>query len=182
MPKLHQLRSLLAMTRGEYELALAEAEAMAELDPNGAESHMGLGRMYFFTAQYDRAVDSFEAAQRIDPHSRGSYSLHSALAHLALGRTGLAIKTLEDIAERWPDYSPEGTRAFLAIAYELAGRHADAQRQVALLSGDDPEARMLGIERFFSALEDKEFAGRALAAAREAGVSRKPSATRGRPL
>ena len=159
------------MTRGDYDLALIAAEAMAELDPNSAESHMGLGRIYYFTAQYARAADSFAAAQRIDPNSRASYSVHLALCHLALGRYRLAISTLEDIAERWPDYSPGGTRAFLAVAYQLAGRHADARRQAALLPSDDPEARMLGIERFFSAMEDKQFAARALAAAREAGIS-----------
>ena len=46
MPRLLQLRSLLALMRGDYDVALAEAEAMVELDPNGAESHMALGRTY----------------------------------------------------------------------------------------------------------------------------------------
>ena len=44
MPALFELRSMLALTRGDNDLALTEAEAMVALDPNGAESHFVLGR------------------------------------------------------------------------------------------------------------------------------------------
>ena len=40
---------MLALTRGDNDLALTEAEAMVALDPNGAESHYVLGQMHFFT-------------------------------------------------------------------------------------------------------------------------------------
>lgn len=169
MPRLYQLRSLIALARGDYERALAQAEAMVELDPNSAESQFALGRVYLFTGQYERAIDSFAAAQRIDPHSRGSYSSHRGLAQLALGKTDLAVSTLETVTERWPEY--QAARAFLAIAYQLADRNSAAREQVALLSRGDQEGGMLIIQRFFSAMQDQAFGARVIEAARQAGFS-----------
>jgi adenylate cyclase len=167
MPRLLQLRSLLALMRGDYDVALAEAEAMVELDPNGAESHMALGRTCFFTGQYERAIGSLKAAERIDPHSRASYAFHSALSHLALRNNDAAVSILNTVAERWPGFAP--ARAFLAIAYQLAGRSAEARQQVARLPRDDPAATMRAIERVFSAMRDRTAAARIVEAARQAG-------------
>jgi adenylate cyclase len=168
MPRLFELRSLLALTRGDYDLALTEAEAMAALDPNGAESHYVLGRMYFFAAQYERAIDSLRTAERINPHNRASYSSHLAFSYLALGKVDVAISILETVAERWPDYS--AGRAYLAIVYQLAGREAEARRQVALLPRVAPDMTMLAIERRFSPMQDRPFADRIIEAARQAGI------------
>ena len=168
MPRLYQLRSLVALTRGQYAQALSEAQAMVGLDPNNAESHLALGRIHLYTGQYERSIEHFTAAQRIDPHSRGGYSSHLAMAQLALGRTDLAVSTLETVVERWPDYQAAG--ALLAIGYQLAGRHADARKQVGRLPRGDAQTGMLGIERVFSAMKDEAFAARVIAAARQAGL------------
>jgi tetratricopeptide (TPR) repeat protein len=168
MPRLYQLRSLVALTRGDYQRALAEAEAMVELDPNSAESHFALGRIYFYTAEYESAIDRFEMAERLDPHSRGGYAAHRALAQLALGRADLAVSIMETVLERWPDY--QGSRLFLTIAYQLAGRHAEARQQAALLPRGDQGTAMLAVERIFSTMQDREFASRVIAAARQAGI------------
>jgi TolB-like protein/DNA-binding SARP family transcriptional activator len=105
MPRLHELRSMLAMTRGDYDRALDEAESMVELDPNGADSHYVLGRMYFFVARYESAIEQLKTAERINPHSRASYSSHLAFSYLALGQVDVAVSMLEAVARRWPDYS-----------------------------------------------------------------------------
>jgi TolB-like protein/DNA-binding winged helix-turn-helix (wHTH) protein len=168
MPRLLELRSLLSLARGDHDGALAHAEAMVELDPNGAESHYALGRMYFFTGQYDRAVDSLGTAVRINPHSSAAYSGHLAFSHLALGRTDLAVSILEAVTERSPDYSP--AHAYLAIAYQMAGHDADARRQAAALPGVAPDIGLRAIKRRFSPLQDRQVANRILAAARQAGI------------
>jgi TolB-like protein/DNA-binding winged helix-turn-helix (wHTH) protein len=168
MPGLFELRSMLAMTAGDYGHALAEAQSMAELDPNGAESHYVLGRMQFFMGQYERAIGSLKTAERINPHNRASYSTHLAFSHLALGRTDLAISVLEAVAERWPEYSI--TPAYLAIAYQLGGRNAEAEQQVARLSHVAPDITMLTVERRFSPMQDRQLANRIITAAREAGL------------
>jgi len=167
MPRLLQLRSMLALMRGNFDVALAEAEAMMERDPNGAESHMALGRIYFYSGQYERAIDVLRIAERIDPHSRGSYAFHSALSHMALGRDDAAVSILKTVGERWPDYTP--ARTFLAIAYQLAGRDADARQQVARVPRYDPTATMRAIERVFSTMRDRTTANRMIEAARLAG-------------
>ena len=170
MPRLFELRSLLALTRGDYDLALTEAEAMAALDPNGAESHYVLGRMYFFTGQYEQAIESLTTAERINPHNRASYASHLAFSHLALGRFDVAIAILETVAERWPEFS--AGRAYLAIAYQLAGRETEARRQVAILPGVAPQVTMLAVERRFSPMQDRQFADRIIEGARQAGIPR----------
>ena len=130
MPRLHELRSMLAMTRGDYDRALDEAESMVEVDPNGADSHYVLGRMYFFTAQYESAIEQLKTAERINPHSRASYSAHLAFSYLALGQVDVAVSMLEAVARRWPDYS--AAPFYLSILYQLAGREAEARQQLAV--------------------------------------------------
>jgi TolB-like protein/DNA-binding winged helix-turn-helix (wHTH) protein len=168
MPRLFELRSMLALTRGDHDLALTEAEAMAALDPNGAESHYVLGRMYFFTKQYQRAIDSLATAERINPNNRASYSSHMAFAHLALRKVDVATSILEAMAKRWPEFSPG--RAYLAIVYQLAGRQSEARQQAALLTRAAPDVTVLAIERRFSPMQDRGFAARMVDAARQAGI------------
>ena len=168
MPRLLELRSMLSLSRGYHDEALAHAEAMVELDPNGAESHYALGRMYFFTGQYERAVDSLGTAVRINPHSSAPYSGHLAFSHLALGRTELAVSILEAVTERSPDYAP--AHAYLAIAYQMAGHDGEARRQAAALQGVAPDIGLMAIKRRFSPLQDRQIANRILAAAQLAGI------------
>lgn len=168
MPRLLELRSMLALTRGDHARALAEAEAMVELDPNGAESHYVLGRLYFFTGQYKRAINSLKTAERINPHSRPSYSAYLAYSYLALGRLDAAVLLLEAIVERWPDYAPG--RGNLAIAYQLAGRNGDAREQVLRVRGVDPKVTKHALEARFSPMQDRPLADRFIEAAQQAGI------------
>ena len=168
MPRLFELRSMLAMTEGDYGDALATAQAMVELDPNGAESHYVLGRMQFFMGQYERAIVSLRTAERINPHNRASYSTHAAFSHLGLGRRNVAISILEAVAERWPDYS--ATPAYLAIAYQLAGRDTEARQQMAHFMRNEPSTTILTIEHRFSPMQDRALADRIIKAARQAGM------------
>ena len=167
MPRLLQLRSMLALVRGDFDVALVEAEAMIERDPNGAESLMALGRIYFFSGQYERAIEVLGGAERIDPHSRASYAFHRALSHMALGRHDAAVSILKGVSERWPDYAP--ARTFLVIAYQLAGRDDDARQQLGRVPRNDPASTMRAIEHVFSTMRDQTTANRMIEAARQAG-------------
>jgi tetratricopeptide (TPR) repeat protein len=168
MPRLFQLRSFLALTRGDHDLALNEAEAMVALDPNGDESHVALGRMYFYTGQYERAIESLSAAERINPDGRASYSAYLAFSHQALGMTDSAVAILETMAERKPDFSP--TPAYLAIIYQLAGREAEARQQAALLVPNAPDITIRAIEYLFMPMQDQSLARRFVEAGRRAGI------------
>ena len=167
MPALFELRSMLALTRGDNDLALTEAEAMVALDPNGAESHYVLGQMHFFTGQYERAINSFVTAERINPNDRASYTAHLAFSHLALGEIDRAVAMLEAVAERFPDYAT--VHLYLAIAYQLAGRGREARQQVALLARAQPETTVRTVELLYSPLQDRQLADRLSDAARQAG-------------
>jgi tetratricopeptide (TPR) repeat protein len=168
MPRLHELRSMLAMTRGDYDSALEEAESMVEVDPNGADSHYVLGRMYFFIAQYESAIEHLKTAERINPHSRASYSAHLAFSYLALGQLDEAVSMLEAVAKRWPDYS--SATAYLAILYQLAGQETEARQQLVLYSRLNPQLTMLAVEQRFSPMRDRALADRIISAARQVGI------------
>ncbi len=168
MPQLFDLRSLLALTKGDYDLALKEAEAMAALYPNGPESHYVLGRMLFFAGKYRRAIEALETAERINPHNRASYMSHLAFSHLALGRLDTATAIIETIVADWPDYS--AGRAYLAIVYQLAGRGPEAREQAELLPRVAPLMTMRTVMLRFSPLRDRGFADRIMEAARAAGI------------
>jgi TolB-like protein/DNA-binding winged helix-turn-helix (wHTH) protein/Tfp pilus assembly protein PilF len=166
LPGLFELRSMLAMVQADYGRALTEAQAMVDSDPNGAESHFVLGRMYFFLGDYRRAVDSLKTAERINPHSRASYSGHLAFAYVGLGRTDDAVAILEEVAKRWPDYS--SGHLYLAIAYQLAGRDAEARQQMAQAMSVEPRT-MLAVQHRFAPMQDRKLADRIITAARAAG-------------
>jgi tetratricopeptide (TPR) repeat protein len=168
MTRLHELRSMLAMTRGDYDSALEKAESMVEVDPNGADSHYVLGRMYFFIAQYESAIEHLKTAERINPHSRASYSDHLAFSYLALGQLDEAVSMLEAVAKRWPDYS--SATAYLAILYQLAGQETEARQQLVLYSRLNPQLTMLAVEQRFSPMRDRALADRIISAARQVGI------------
>jgi TolB-like protein/DNA-binding winged helix-turn-helix (wHTH) protein len=166
MPALFSLRSLLALTRGDYDVALTEARAMTALDPNGAEGHYAEGRILFYTGDYEAAVESLGTAIRLNPNERASYSAHLAFAHLALSDIDRAVAILEEVAERWPDYV--GGPGFLAIAYQLAGREREARQQAAITGSSG--MTMQAMEARFSPMQDRPLAERLIDAARQAGV------------
>lgn len=168
MPQLFELRSLLALAQGDHDRALAEAEAMAERDPNGSESHYVLGRMYVFDGQYERAINSLRAAERLNPHHSAPYLSHLAFAYLALDEIDVAVSILERVVQRWPNY--RAGDAYLAIAYQLAGREAEARRHVALLPRFAPDVTMHTVELRFAPMQDRQVADRFISAARQAGI------------
>ena len=168
MPQLFELRSLLALTRGDYLGALDEAEACVALYPAGAESNYLLGEMAFFNAQYERAIQALQAAERASPNNRASYSSHLAFSHVALGRIDEAVSILEAVVERWPEYAPG--HAYLAILYQLGGRQIEARRKAELLPHIAPQMTMLAIERRFSPMQDRSTAARIIEAASQAGI------------
>ena len=168
MPSLLELRSLLALTRGDHQLALAHAELMTEFDPGGSDSHYALGRIRGFTGQYESAIESLKKAERLNPHHRATYASHRAFAHLALGEAEAAVPILEEVVDRWPDY--RGGTAYLAIAYQLAGRSEEAHRQVRRLPQIVPDITLHMLELRFSPMLDREAAARFVEAARQAGI------------
>jgi tetratricopeptide (TPR) repeat protein len=169
LPELYKLRSMLALARGDQDLALAEAEAMVTLDPNGAESHYTLGQMLFFAGHYGRAIENLRVAERLNPNRRASYSSHLAFALLAEGKIDAAVRVLQEVREKWPDYVPGS--AYLAIAYQLSGREGDARGTARLSNGDGAATfSMRAIERRFAPMRDRALARRLIDAARAAGI------------
>ena len=168
MPELFKLRSMLALAKGDMDLALSEAEAMVALDPNGAESNYVLGQMLFFAGQYDRAAEHLKVAERLNPDRRASYSTHLAFVLLAEGEEQAALSILESVREQWPEYLPGP--AYLAIGYQFAGRPAAARREMSRVTELAPQVSIRSIERRFAPMQDRALAARFVDAARQAGL------------
>jgi tetratricopeptide (TPR) repeat protein len=125
-----------------------------------------VGRILFYTGDYEAAVESLGTAIRLNPNERASYSAHLAFAHLALSDIDRAVAILEEVAVRWPDYV--GGPGFLAIAYQLAGRERQARQQAAITGSSG--MTMQAMEARFSPMQDRPLAERLIDAARQAGV------------
>ena len=84
---------------------------------------VGLGSLYTWFGDHPCDV--------VNTHS-STDSWLTGLAQLALGRTAEAIALLEHQPGQLPPGHPEELHATLAYAYALAGRSAEARRQIML--------------------------------------------------
>jgi tetratricopeptide (TPR) repeat protein len=128
----HHWYSHLLMQVGRTEESLAEAKRAQELDPLEPSVNNGLARQYYLSRQYDKAIAQCQIVLQIDPNYLPA-AMQLALAYEQKGRVTEAVTLLEKAR------SSAGTlpvaRALLAHAYATAGRKADAQRELNVLTG-----------------------------------------------
>lgn len=102
------------LAEGKYaEALLVNAEAV-EMRPDDALAQAQLGINYFRIAEYGLALKHLIEAKRIDPGHFTHPQLFLAEIHELLGRRGLAIRELRDLATRYPDFEA-GRRARRAL-------------------------------------------------------------------
>jgi len=110
---------------GRLEDAVAIAQKAVDLDPLSPLLQWQLGHRYFYTEQYDRAIQHFSNALEIDPQYNMAYTMigltKSLTENLAEG-----IQDLE-MAVKLGGQDPISL-ANLGMAYTLAGRIGDAKR------------------------------------------------------
>lgn len=92
--RLAQLRAAVDESEGKKADAIAELEAIFERDPNARGLHYTLGCLYLEQRDYKRALEQFEAEQKLDsPYFRTD--LQIGHVYLALEKPALAIPFLE---------------------------------------------------------------------------------------
>ncbi len=101
-------------SREMLRLAIAQFEQIVRLEPNLAENHLMLGRLYHANNEPARAETEFKAATQIDPGYVDTNGASVELAYLYTdeGNTQRAIATLSSL--------PEGARTaktYMALAY-----------------------------------------------------------------
>ena len=72
-----------------------------EWDQNGVDAHIGLGNVYLHTAKEERAVEEFQAALRLRPHSaEAERAIHAARERSNKGEEEKAFQELEVLVKQ----------------------------------------------------------------------------------
>jgi TolB-like protein/DNA-binding winged helix-turn-helix (wHTH) protein/Flp pilus assembly protein TadD len=127
----HHLYSHLLMQLGRTDQSLYEATLAQELDPASPFINNGLARQYYLARKYDQAIAQCHAALNFDPAYLPA-RIQLGLAYEQKGMLKEAIGQLEkarDMAASLPM-----AHALLAHAYATAGRKAEAQKELILLT------------------------------------------------
>ncbi len=108
--------------------------------PGAASDYYNIANAYYDLGQYDKAIDSYEHALRLDP-GLARASLNLALAYARMKRIDDAVAVLKKLL----DADPENTQVLstLAWAYHQGGRDTDALQEyekVLSLSPGDADA------------------------------------------
>lgn len=128
LPVAYFVTGLVHRERGEYQQALVEAKNAIALDPNYANAHVLLATILYYTGQPQQGLELIKKAMRLNPHHPYNYPFHLGQAYFILGRYQEAIDAFEEGLETNP--SSERLRVWLAAAYALSGRQADARWEV----------------------------------------------------
>lgn len=131
-----------AMAEGRYGEARTDFEQLAKLHPEVAEVHATLAAIYFQLREYDLAVKSVHAAQKLKP---GLPKLDSLLG-LSLAEMGRFSEALPHLEKGFKQTADADERRMCGLqllrAYTGLGRDADAMEAALSLNKlypDDPE-------------------------------------------
>jgi serine/threonine protein kinase/tetratricopeptide (TPR) repeat protein len=122
-PPAHFWYSHLLALMGRFPESIAESEAAAELDPFSPLSYQNHGRAFYYSGNYDKALEYYLKVLEDHPENL------SALNGLGLiyQQKGL-LKDSVAVFERLYNYSKQYGAAPLGYAYARVGRKADAEK------------------------------------------------------
>ncbi len=118
----HQWYAECLMWQGRFEEALKESDQARELDPLSLIISVDRGAIFYYSRQYDRAIQEFLRLREMEPNFPGGGLIASAYAYS--GRFDKAF------AEDDPGVDASWSWADRAQLYALAGRRADAQKML----------------------------------------------------
>ena len=125
----HQVLADVYLSRGQYDLARAEADQAIALNPNDAFSHAARGGTLVFAGDAEEALKSFAVAQRLNPPMALFRLYPLGWAYYLVRRYDDAIRVTENgLSQSSSDYF---VHAALAASYAQLGRKEDAARAAA---------------------------------------------------
>ena len=141
--------------KGQFALAIAQAERVRRLDPLSFAAAVNLAAAFRAAKQYDRAIAEYRNALEITPRRpRGHFQL--GVTYVFMGRLEEAIHELETAV----GLSSGNSRfeAYLAYACAAAGRPLDARRIVTVLEARAKQQYVsgFGLALIYDALGEKE--------------------------
>jgi TolB-like protein/Tfp pilus assembly protein PilF len=109
---------------GHFDVAISAAGRAVVLDPLARSSHTSLGLALYLGRRYQEAAAAYAAAISLNPDFKSAYA-ERGLALYAFGDLEGARTSCEAKHDFWY------TRQCLAIVYDKAGRHTDAEAELA---------------------------------------------------
>ena len=119
-----------------YRQAMAEMDRAIEINPNDADGLAGRGNALMWMGQTDAAIETLEAAQRIDLEMNSIDRFALSLGYYSKRRYEAAIEQAELTLRGTADAN--FSRLVLAAAYAQNNRTEDAARVVAIIRRMDP--------------------------------------------
>jgi TolB-like protein/class 3 adenylate cyclase len=121
----HQVASLFALYRRQYESAIAEAEKALALEANDITSHLTMGRILIYAGRPQEATNFFSKAMLLDPHNIALPLYYLGLVHFCLGKLDEAAS----FCKRALAHNPElmGPSIVLAVTYAHLDRDQEAE-------------------------------------------------------
>jgi tetratricopeptide (TPR) repeat protein len=111
-------------TEGRFDLALEQLTRAQALDPLSPTISLNLGRHFYYTRDYGRAIEAYQKALALDPHNFIAGQL-LALAYLASGRPDEAVAQVH----RTPS-PPGGWLGVTGYVAGVTGNTASARRTI----------------------------------------------------
>ena len=127
----YQAASEMSLGRRLWQKAIIEAKQAIDLDPNDANSHLGLGQVLIYCGRPKEAVEYLKRAMRLDPHYPAHPLLLLGEAHFCMGQFEETVNLIERASKHNPElvkrvYQGRGYIT-LAAAYGHLGRYKEAQ-------------------------------------------------------
>jgi len=117
---------------GTFDAAIKTGEKALAMAPNNVEVLSAFGMILYFAGDFDRSIDMFRRAMRLQPAFPSWYTIYLARSYVFKGDTKEAIKLAEDGKKRAEsDFLRAISATNLVFAYYEAGRKEEARREAA---------------------------------------------------
>jgi serine/threonine protein kinase/tetratricopeptide (TPR) repeat protein len=141
---------------GRHNEAISALRRAQEIDPFSARYHLRLGWAYYFSHQYDQAIEHFRDTPLDVDDSNFQVYWRLGLVYLQKGMYEESISMIKK-AETLSGELPL-TRASLAYAYAKSGNHGEARKILEEFSGVSKQGPFLNLAAAHARLGDKDSA------------------------
>jgi len=161
---------VLAYVGGELETGAALIDRACLLNPNLATAWNAAGYVQTFLGEPERGIASLERAMLLSPLDPLMYTFQAGIAqaYLIAERYEEAVVWAERAIHEQPSWGP--TLRYLAAAYALSGRIADAHLVMAMLRHVYPSLRLSNAREFIPPFRRRQDTERFLNGLRLAGL------------
>ncbi len=138
----HQWYAEYLTTVGRHEEAIAEIGLAQELDPLSLVIDANVGRLLYYTRQYDRAIEELQNTLKLDPN----YFWAHVFLGMAFEQKGMYAEAMAE-AQKVVALGGGGPNVVLTRAYAASGRTDDARKVLKALQqryGEDVESYSMG--------------------------------------